>query len=818
MDTLLQDLRHAWRSLVRAPGFSTTVVIVLALGIGAATAGFTLLDWITLRPLAGVSDPGTLGLTWFAVAYPGGQFGPNGLTRLQLGTVLRTAPAVAAMAGHEGSEPLSASIGAEPPRRVRGDFVANDFLPTLGVQIQLGRDLTPDDDPPGHGRAVAVISDALWHGMFGARPEVIGSTLRLNGVPFTIIGVTAKGFSGIERLDQTDTWIPGGTYWDVKHFGESTRPTDLSYYEYVLRLRHGATFAEAERQLSMSVHRLAVDDTNDFNPSVKASVYPGLGLPAMGRDFLGHQLTLVMVIAGLMLLVACANVANLFLLHRARRRGDAVVRLVLGASRQRLVRHFLLESAILGVAGAGAGILLALWLLALLHGLPVMGRLSLDGMSTDWRVLAFAAGIGIVTAMLAGVIPAFIGSGVDFSAELKTAGPTTTRRAPLLRGGLAAVQVAVSLTLVAGAYLFARTLRNFNDVPLGFDPSGVTLFADEPELLGYTPARAETYRRLLLERVAALPGVTRVALVSIPPFLGVSFGTALRLPNAQADAKPILATADGVTANYFQTMGIPFIGGSGFTAEDDWRDPGTGPGKVIVSVALARELFGTAPAIGRTLRTRGQTLEIVGEVGDIHWGSRGGEVEPMLYQPLSAESPYHPMLVVKSAASAGIINAEVTRVAADLDPTLPIDSWGPLDAKVAASLANQTLLFRLLGIFSVATLALAAVGIYSLVGYGVTTRTREFGIRMALGAGAREIVRAATGGAFGIIIAGVAAGVLATAYLTRFVAALLYGVTPLDPIAIGGAATVLAAAALLASWFPARRATQIDPMVALRAE
>ncbi|MGB7211197.1 MAG: ADOP family duplicated permease [Gemmatimonadales bacterium] len=818
MDILLQDLRHAWRSLTRAPGFTVTVIIVLALGIGAATAGFTLLNWIVLRPLPGVSDPGTLGLTWFAVEYPGGGAGPNDLTRLQLGTVLRTAPAVATLAGHIGVEHLSASIGSEPPRRVSGDFVAPGYLANLGVRMQLGRDLAPDDDPPGHGRAVAVISDGLWHGMFGARPDAIGSTLRLNGVPFTIIGVTARGFRGIQRLDQTDAWLPGGTFWDVMHYRESARPTDLGYYEYVLRLRNGATFADAERQLSTSVHLLAVDDTNDFNPLVKAIVHPGLGLPAMGRDFLGHQLTLVMVIAALMLLVACANVANLFLLHRARRRGDAVVRLVLGASRHRLVRHFLIESAMLGVAGAAAGVLLALWLLALLRGLPVMGRLSLDGMSTDLRVLAFAAATGIATAVLAGVIPAFIGSRIDFGAELKTAGPTTTRRAPLLRGGLAAVQVAVSLTLVAGAYLFARTLRNFNDVPLGFDPSGVTLFTDEPELLGYSPERAETYRRLLIERVGALPGVTRVALVSIPPFLGSSFSTALRLPGAAADAKPILATADGVTADYFQTMGIPFIGGNRFTAEDDWNDLATGPGKVIVSSALAKELFGTHPAVGRIVITRGRTLEIVGEVGDIHWGSRGGEVEPMLYQPLSAESPYHPMLVVKSHASAGIINAEVTRVAGDLDPTLPIDSWGTLDVKVAASLASQTLLFRLLGIFSVATLALAAIGVYSLVSYGVATRTREFGIRMALGAGAREIVRTATGGAFGIIIAGVAGGVLATVYLTRFVSALLYGVTPLDPTAIGGAAAVLAVAAFAASWLPARRATRIDPMVALRAE
>lgn len=819
MGSILQDLRHAVRSLLRRPVFAWTTVLILALGVGAATSGFTLLNWVLLRPLPGINDPATLGLVWFAGRTPQGYYSPGQVTTAQRDAMVRTSPAVAGLAGHEGTQELNVSLGNDQPLRRSADFVAPEFLPTLGARTELGRDLAPDDDSPGAPRNVVVISDDLWRGIFGGRPDAIGGTIRLNAVPFTVIGVMVPGFHGIERLDKIDLWLPGGAYWDVKHFRASTRPAELHYYEFALRLRPGATFPEAARQLAASAHLLALSDTANFDSAFTATVFPGLGLPAMGRDFLGHQLTLVMGVSVLMLLVVCANVANLLLLHRARNRGEVVVRMVLGASRTRVIRHFLFESVMLGVAGAAAGILLALWLLQTLHDLPVMGRLSLQGIAPDWRVLAIAGVIGIGTALLAGVVPALIGSRSDFNAELKSTGPTATRNAPVLRSGLAAAQVAVALTLVAGAYLFARTLQRFDAVPLGFDPAGVTVFADDPEQQGYTPERAEAYRRQLAERVAGIPGVDKVAFVSIPPFTGISMGAALRRPGAPTDARPLLAVADQVSHGYFSAMGIPMVRGSDFDASDDWRPLAPSEtGKVIVSTSLARQLFGTNVAIGRLVSIYGRTDQVVGEVGDIHWNGRGGEGEPMLYQPLGGRTPYAPMLVVKAHAPTGAVEHAVAREATTLDATLPIVSRGPLNTKIADSLADQTLLFRLLGILSALTLVLAAVGIYSLVAYGVATRTREFGIRMALGAGARQIIGAAAGGAIGVIGVGVAGGIAATLYLTRFIAASLYGVGPLDPIAIGGAAAVLASAAILATWLPARRATRIDPMVALRAE
>lgn len=819
MDTVLQDLHHAVRALLRRPGFAWTTVLILALGVGAATSGFTLLNWILLRPLPGISDPATLGLVWFAARTPDGYYRPGNVTAMQRDGVLRTSPAVAGLAGHEGSDDLNVSIGNDPPARRSADFVSPGFLPTLGARTALGRGFAPDDDRPGAPQAVVVISDDLWRGMFGRRTDAIGSTIRLNAVPFTVIGVMAPGFHGVERLTKVDLWMPGGTYWDVKHFRSSTRPAELSYYEFAIRLRPGATFPEAERQLAASAHLLAVGDTANFDSTFTATVFPGLGLPAMGRDFLGHQLTLVMGVSILMLLVVCANVANLLLLHRARNRGEVVVRMVLGASRGRVIRHFLLESVMLGVAGAAAGILLALWLVQTLHDLPVMGQLSLEGIAPDWRVLAVAGVIGVGTALLAGVVPALVGSRSDFNSELRSTGPTATRSAPVLRSGLAAAQVAVALTLVAGAYLFARTLQHFAAVPLGFDPIGVTVFEDHPEQQGYTPERAQMYRRQLAERVAGIPGVERVAFVSVPPFTGISVGAVIRLPGAAPEAPPTLAVADQVSSGYFSAMGIPLIRGSGFDAADEWRTRAPGePGKVILSVALAKKLFGTEAAIGRSISVYHRTDQVVGEVQDIHWNSRGGEIEPMLYEPFDEATPYAPMLVVKAHASTGAVERAVAHEAAALDATLPILSRGPLSTKISDSLADRTLLFRLLGILSLLTLALAAVGVYSLVAYGAATRTREFGIRMALGAGARQIVRAAAGAAVGIISAGVLGGVVATLYLTRFIAASLYGVSPLDPVAIIGAAVVLASAALLATWLPARRATRIDPMVALRAE
>ena len=817
MEALLQDMAQAFRSLRRSPRFAWTAVLTLSLGIGAATAGFAILNWTVLRPVAGVRQPSRVGLVWFAARSSEG-INPEGLDRVQWDSVRRASPAVEQLEGHEGQDRVYVSVGAGSPEAYNADFVSSGFLPALGTRVALGRQIAPDDVARGVVRPIAVVSDVLWHTVLGSRPDVIGSVIRVNGVAITVIGVAEAGFRGIERGTPADLWMPGGAYWDVRHFRPSTRPAELNYYEGVVRLANGATFTEAERQLTAAVSRIARSDTAHFRAGTAASVYPGLGLPALGRQGVDHQAWMILGIAALMVVVACANLANLFLLHRARRRADAVVRMVLGAGRQRLVRQFLVEGAAVGAAGGGVGAILALWLLTVFRGLPLINRMSIDGVGLDWRVLSFSFAAGVVTAVLAGAVPAAVGSRGDFGTELRRAGPTMTRHGTSILTGLAITQVAIAIALIAGAGLFARTLWNFNAVPLGFDPSGITLFDESPGSQGYTPERALTYRRELMQRVTDIPGVRQAAYVSLPPFLGISMGAGVSIPGAPAQERPSPVTDDEVSSSYFRTMGIPLLRGAGFEADDDERPDTAGPGKVIVSRALAQRFFGSSDPVGRSVTVDRRPLQVVGEVGDIHWESRGGGVEPMIYQPLGTGGPYEPTLLVKADLPPGQVEREVARIAAELDASLPIADRGTLESKVEATFSDRTILFRLLGLLSLVTMALATVGIYSLIAYGVVARTREFGIRIALGASGRRITGTAGRSAAVIIGVGLACGLLVTIGLSRLIAAQLYGVSRLDPVALGGAAMVIAGAAFLASWIPARRATRVDPMVALRAE
>ena len=825
MDTLLQDLRYALRTLGRAPGFTTVAVVTLALGIGAAAAGFSLLNWVLLRPVPGVPEPSRAGFVSFAERLKEGGYMPQGVTPTQRDGILRNAPAVAGLAGMEG--PMAANVAADrgAAKRASVDFVTSDYFRTVGAGMQLGRAFVTEDDAPPLGRRVAVISDRLWHDLFAADSGILGMTVRVNGIACTVIGVVAAGFLGPDHFRPTDVWVPGSTYWDIRHLSAARRPPELSYNRWVVRLREGASFHQAEAQLQAGIRALALADTSHFTANVAATVLPGLGLEAQygAKEIIDHQLALILGIALLVLLVACANVANLLLFRRAQRRADVVVRLVLGASRGRLVRYATTESALIGVASGVLGVVLALWVNGLFHHYRLLRFLSMEGLRIDWRVLGFAVTAGVLAAILAGLIPAFVGSRADLGSDLKASGPTQAGSAPLLRTGLAILQVAVSLSLVAGGYLFARTLQRYARVPLGFDPAGVTVFQVEPKAQGYEPLQAQNYLRALRSRIAALPGVEQVSLLSLPPFFGIRRRDRVHRVDAPPEARPELVASQQISGDYFSLMRIPVLRGATFQPGDLWPDSGRAVGKVILSAKLARNLYGPADPLGQIVVLPGfqedHSAEVVAIVGDVHWSERGGDVEPMLYAPVGqGETPYGPMIGVRSRVAAGMLEREVQEIGRSLDPAMPIESNGPLSESVATAVASETLLFKLVGLLAALALLLSAVGVYSLTAYGVTTRLREFGVRMALGAEPRDILHAAARPALAIIGLGVVCGVAGAMYLTRFIKASLYGVSPFDPVAFVTAAVLLAVAVLLASWIPARRAAKVDPMVALRYE
>ena len=824
MDALLQDLRYALRTFTRSPGFTITAVVTLALGIGSATAGFSLLNWLLLRPVEGVRDPSHAGFLWLAEHESGG-YRPNSLTPSQRDLVLRRSPAVSGLAGRDGPMFVNAAPEHGVPKRASIEFVTSNYFSVVGAGMQLGRPFVADDDAAPVGRRVVVISDRLWRDIFAARADAVGQAIRLNGVLCTVIGVAAPGFRGPDHLREADVWMPGSTEWDIRHLSAARRPAELSYMRFALRIHETATFDQAAVQLQSAVRALALADTASFSPKVSAYVIPRLGMEAMygAEEAIDHQLILVLGIAGLVLLVTCANVSNLLLFRRAQRRADTVVRLVLGARRGRLVRYALTESALVGLASGGIGALVALWLAGLFRHFRILRFISLEEVTLDWRVLGFAVAAGVLASLLAGLIPALLGSPADLGSDLKASGPTQAGGAPRLRIGLAVLQIAVSLTLVAGTFLFARTLQRYAAVPLGFEPAGVTIFQVDPKTQGYSPEQARAYVRAVQVRIAAVHGVQGVALVDLPPFLGIAnIAEVLRL-EGPADAKPIGVTSNQVSGEYFSLLKIPLLRGNTFARDDVWPDSLRALGKIILSARLSQRLYGDSDPVGRIVQLPGygQTsrAQVLGVVGDVHYLERGGEVQPMLYTPVGqAITPYPPMIAVHSRLTAAALEREVQAIGRALDPTLPIESNGPLSDTVAQSIASETLFFRLVGLLSTITLLLTAVGVYSLVAYGVATRTREFGLRMALGADARDILRTAGRPAIVIVALGIAGGVAGAMYFTRFIKASLYGISPLDPVAFVTAALLLGVAVLMASWIPARRAANVDPMVALRYE
>lgn len=819
-DTLLLDLRYALRALRRSPRFTALAVLTLGLGIGTATVAFGTMYQVLLDPLPGVRDPGRLGLALVGWRTENG-WAIQDLNASQRATVLRMSPAIEGISGFQNGQD---AVGATDVsvRQLSVAFVSGDYFALLGARPAMGRLLSDADDPPNGGTRVAVISDQLWKDVFGGRPDVLGQRLTVNGLSFTVVGVSARGFKGTSRFQAPFVWLPGNTACDVHHNSFcAQRSTTYRYFEHVLRLRSGASFEQAAAQMRAAVHVVAVGDTANFRAKADAEVFPGLGLEPLPRAAIHRRIDLILGIAGLVLLITCANVANLALLRRLQRRADVSVRLVLGAGRWRVARLFLLESAIIGLASGVTGTAVAFVLRELFGALRLLGVWNAGPVNVDGRLFAFAAGVGLVSSLLAGAVPALLGFGGELGAEVRASSRTQVGGAPRLRASLAVLQVAVSLTLVTGGYLLASTLKHVADLPLGFDPTGVTLFQVSPSLLGYSDAQARIYFVELEQRLQGLGGVSGAALMDRGPMRGPEW---VRFARGDGLNGEWLQGANRqVSADYFATMGVPVLRGRSFSPADEWRDSTARPYRTIISVSLARRLFGSADPLGRLIKKQGPPdtqLEVIGVVGDVRPANPAETSRAEVYEPLGQS--YDPGLEVevgvKSALPPAMLDREVERVARSLDPSLPVEYEGTLVDRVAETVASQTILLKLVGALSILCLLLTAVGVYATVAYGVSTRIREFGVRVALGADKRSLIRTALGPAPVIVGTGVVLGTLGALYLTKFIAASLYGVSRFDPLAFVIAALVLAVAVLLASWLPARRAAEIDPMVALRYE
>jgi predicted permease len=828
-----QDVRHSIRSLRRSPAFTATVIATLALTIGPTTAMLSIGNWLLWRPTPGVVEPERLAVVWVGQWTKSGRgigFSPTGgLSYLNLDDLRRTSKTLTAITGvQEGNASLAAD--GLSPAIVQTGWVTADFFDVLGVHVVAGRSFRPEDDELPAGAQVAVVSDGLARRAFGGAAGAVGTRLMLNGRPLTIVGVLPPAFAGTEPFSRVDVWYPGATYAYVNHFGGPPRWTaraDGLFYSFIVRLAPDASFAMAQAELDVLVRGLAASypKENGELESVRARLFEGLGPPVMQRERYQRLVRVLLAVGGALLLIGCANVANLLMVRRVSRRREDAVGEALGASRGRLVMLHLTEAMLLAAGGAALGVALAVWLKQFVATL-LLPRFAAGPDFTvplDTRVLAMALGVSIGCGLAAGLVPAVYSARNKSAGALGDAGGrsvTSTRR---VRAGFAVAQLALSLALVTGALMLVATLRNLNAIDLGFKPAGVTTHAMDPSGHGYRPDRASVYFGTMMERLHGAPGFESFSISTLAPF---GSGRTMRLQDpAGAKRDRIEVYANAVSHAYFDVLGMRIVQGRAFTDTEALSAAGASD-VAIVSEKLARRLFGDTDPIGRraviprTAARPAHELTVIGVVPDVHWQSVTSDPELFLYLPFSSPDfgVRSATLLIKSPLPLGEVTRRVEAAAKEIDPTLPIRYSTALRTSIDRALSDRRVFAWVLSILGWLAVVLAAVGLYGLLAQSVAERTREFGIRMAIGSGRTQIFTLVIRQAVWIGALGTPLGIGLAFLGSRLVEAQLYGVTRLDPAVYVLAAASLAAVVLLAGLWPARTATRIDPVEALRVE
>jgi putative ABC transport system permease protein len=826
VDTAAQDVRHALRLMRRDPAFTVTALATLALGIGLNTAIFSVAYGVLWRPLP-YPDPDRLVI--ISSAQQTGQ-GVRTFSTWAPVTYEALRPRVTALDDLAGYTSSDAQLtGRGEPLQLRVLDVSPNFFATLGVSPARGRAFLSGHAAADDAGAV-IVSDRLWRATLGADQAIVGQSLTVNGVPRTVVGVLPPDFSFrpvVPRL---------GALPEADLFLASLWPGDTGRHAFLWllgRLAPGVTQARAEAELTPLVNDASIvpagaraEGAGARAPDVSAQARV-VGLREHGS---APARTLLLVLLGavsFVLLIACVNVANLQMARLTARRGELTVRMALGAGRRRIVRQLLTEAVVLSLLGAALGVLLANIAIDVTLPLVPPSTLSrLGGIVIDGRVLAFCLGLSLVSTLLVGLLPALrAGAAYDEGHALRAAGTRTTgdRRGERLRTLLVAGQVAMTLVLLIGAGLLIHSFLRLTSVSPGFESSGrdgvvQTVRVTLPVHLYDEPERIHAFARGVLERIQYLPGVTSASLVNAAPF-GMLFIQGDF--DIEGQPKPALqAGTPKIDADYFKTMGIPLLAGREFTA----GDTAAAPAVAIITERLVREYFpgGPGEALGRRVRLceSCEWLTVVGVVADVRQRGLDQQVQPMIYAPFQQERSglvRFVSFVARTATPASVadgIRAEVRRAA----PDVPIEPTRTMEDAVAASVAPQRFRMLLLALFATAATLIAACGVYGVMAGAVTERRREIGVRMALGADRRAVLRLVLGRALRTILAGVIVGLAAAVGVTRVLQTFLFGVTPTDPIVFTVVTLLLLAVGLLAAWLPAHRATRIDPWAALRAE
>jgi putative ABC transport system permease protein len=806
-DSLWGDVRFAARRVVQGPGRSLVVVLTLALGVGATTAMFALVDAMLFRPAPWNSN----GRAVWIVGLSGRSPIPRDFSYQEYLGYRDRATALSGVAAEGGT---AIAIGGPQPQRVLGALVSANYFDVIGLRAQIGRTFAADEDKAPAANRVVVLSDALWTGHFGGDAGVIGTRVPINGQLFTIIGVAPRGFTGTAfAADPYQLWLPMSNHDTVKPGGAGLL-TDANTMRVVGRLRDGVTLAEADAEARV----IALQEESSQTPAdqgTTAQVWSIRGgLTPWEQRSLAPMFGLVSIVPAFVLLVACANCANVLIAYHTARRREFAMRRAIGASRGRLVRQLLAESLVLallaGLGGFGASYVLSTVIVHFGEVPPdVAALLKLDG-----RALLAATAVGVATVVLFGLAPALTTTRFDVLPVLKDEGTiaTTSRGAGRLRRTLVVAQVALSLTLLVITALFFQSLSHALRVHPGFDPQGLATVSFDLHLQGYTPVRRAVFIERFVERASTLPGVTSVAAANILPLGGEMYGATLISPDAASSSSAAVAH---VSPTYFETLGLPILRGRAFTpAEAAANAP-----VAIVTETVARKLWPGLDPLGQLVRADDATeawREVVGVAGDAKYlwlteSPLGG-----YYLPLRMDSGG--AFVIRTAGSPRALLASLTEVARDLDPALPIARAQTMEERIRRTMNLRRAVVSLLGVLGTLTLLLASVGLYGVAAHSVAMRTREVGIRLSLGARARDVLLMIVRENLGLSLVGVAIGLGISAAGAAMLASYLFGVTAGDPWTFAGGALVLCLVSAVASYLPARRAGRIDPVMSLRCE
>jgi predicted permease len=813
MSNIGRDVRYGLRMLWKSKGFTLIAVLSLALGIGANTAIFSLVNTVLLRPLP-VARPEQL-VEIYGTLHNGADYTIQSYLNYK-DYKERTGEVFDGVLAYR-FVPLSLSSRGTS-ERVWGYLVSGNYFDVLGVRPALGRGFTPEEDKTPGAQAVAVMSYGCWQQKFAADPGIVGRAVTLNGRTFTIVGVAPKGFNGTEVAYAPELYVPMMMAHEIEPGSDWLESRDSDNIFVIARLKEGVSVAQAESVVRSVTLDLAREYPQENEGRGARLLTPGLFIPEIRNSVISFA-SVLMGVVGLVLLLACVNLANLLLARATERRKEIAVRLAIGASRATIIRQLLIESLLLSLAGGVVGLLLAAWITDIITSvkMPTDIALLID-LKMDWRVLLFTLGVSVLTGVVFSLLPALQSSRPDLVPALKDEASMGGFRRSRLRNVLVVAQVALSLVLLVCAGLIVRSLQAAQAMRPGFNPENAVSLSFDVGLQGYDEERGRAFQKDALERARQTPGVKSAALVtSLPLSLDYSYTTIYVEGQAPVSSSQLpVAVPNTVSPGYFQTMEIA-LRGRDFTEQDDKKETRY----AIVNETFARKFFPGQDAIGRRFNFNGPEQpfwEVIGVAADGKYNTLGEEPKAAFYRPLLRDYNTSVSLVARTNVEPQTAIAALRREIQSLDPTLPLYGVKTLTEHMQMPLFPARTAAVVLGSFGLMALLLAAIGIYGVMSYVVAGRIREIGVRMALGAQRRDVLRLIVGQGMLLALVGLVAGVVLAFLAANMLTTMLYGVGAADPLTYTVVAALLAAVALLACYVPALRATRVDPMIALRYE